>query len=97
MKEYQKNLPQGFRETLSLIVNVMKKIEKKDLKKGQLIFNTEVIFSRVLYLLGVDKLDFSTLFNFELAPVPTSLFKDTGEGRYSQTKSVLKNKLKIQV
>ena len=84
MKEYQKNLPQGFRETLSLIVNVMKKIEKKDLKKGQLIFNTEVFFSRVLCLFGVDKLNFSTLFSFELAPVPISLFKDTGEGRYSQ-------------
>lgn len=97
MKEYQKNLPEGFRETLSMKVNTMKKKEQKDSKKGQMIFNTEVIFSRVLYLLGVNRLDFSTLFNFELAPVPTSLFKDTGEGRYSQTKSVLKNKLKVEV
>ena len=33
----------------------------------------------------------------ELAPVPTGLFKDTGEGRYPTSKAVLKNALKVEV
>ena len=45
----------------------------------------------------MDQLDFSSLFNYEPAPVPTSLFKDTGDARYTATKSVLKNKLKVEL
>ena len=45
MAEYQQNLPEGFRETLSLQVKLMKKKEKKNSKTEQLMFNTEVIFS----------------------------------------------------
>ena len=37
------------------------------------------------------------LFKYELAPVPTALFKDTGEGRYPTSKAVLKNALKVEV
>ena len=51
----------------------------------------------MLYLLGSNQLDFTTLFNYELAPVPTSLFEDSGEARYPTTKSVLMNKLKVEV
>ena len=67
--------------------------KKKKKAVDQPSFNTELIFSRVLYLLGVHQLDFSTLFDYELAPVPTSLFEDTGEARYTSSKAVLKNKL----
>ena len=49
-------------------------------------YNTDVIMPRV-----------STIFNYELAPVPTSMFQDSGEARYSKTKSVLKIKLKVEV
>ena len=37
------------------------------------------------------------LFNYELAPVPTSLFTDTGEARYPKGKSTLKKKLEVEV
>ena len=73
--------------------------EKKRTKNLETIktFNTDLIFSRVVYLLSMDRLDFSSLFNYELAPVPNSLFKDTGDARYTSTISVLNNKLKVEV
>ena len=73
--------------------------EGKKKKKAvyQPTFNTELIFSRVIYLLGVHQLDFSTLFDYELAPVPTSLFEDTDDVYLASPKAVLKNKLKVEI
>ena len=67
-------------------------VKKKQAKEAS--GNTELIFSRVLYLAANGSIDFSTLFNYELAPVPTSLFKDTSEARYPSAKSTLMQKLK---
>ena len=53
--------------------------------------------SKVLYLVGNQQVEFSTLFKYELPPVPTSMFQDLGDKRNSKTKLVLKNKLKIEV
>ena len=63
--------------------------EAKSKKKNSTVghFSTDLIFSRVMYLLGTNQLNFSVLFNFELAPVPTSLFKDSGEAQYTKVKS----------
>ena len=82
---------------LSSKVITMTEGKKKKKAVDQPSFNTELIFSPVLYLLGVNQLDFSTLFDYELAPVPTSLFKDTGEARYISSMAVLKNKLKVEI
>ena len=49
-----------------------------------------------MYLLGKNQLDFNTIFNYELAPVVTSLFEDSGHARYSTSKSVLMNKIKAE-
>ena len=48
-------------------------------------------------LFSVDQISLEDLFNYELAPVPTSLFTDTVEGRYPEGKSTLKKKLKAEV
>ena len=45
----------------------------------------------------MDQLDFKNLFDYVLAPVPTSLFKDTGEPRFTSSKATLKNKIKVEV
>ena len=100
MNEFQEKLPEGFREKMSTRVVTMAEGKKKKEANATIQvkdYNTELIMSRVLYLLGNNQLDFSTLFNYELAPVPTSLFKDSGDARYPKTKSVLKNKLKVEV
>ena len=61
------------------------------------VYNTEIIFSRVMYLLSAGHIQMEVLFKYELAPIPTALFKDTGEGRHPTSKAVLKNALKIEV
>ena len=71
------------------------KVTKKELPLGE--FNTELIFSRVMYLLGNDQLQLSSVFNFELSPVPLSLFSESGDARYPSTKAVLMNTMKCEV
>ena len=55
--------------------------------------DTEIIFSRVMYLLSADQIQIKDLFTYELSPVSTALFKDI-EGRSKASKAVLKNALK---
>ena len=71
----------------------------KEAKKRKVVevYNTKIIFSRVLYLNSTDKIKINDLFSYEVAPIPTSLFKDAGEGRYSTSKVDLKNALKVAV
>ena len=66
-------------------------------KKVVEVYNTEIIFSRLPYLNSTDKIKINDLFSYELAPIPTYLFKDNGEGRYSTSKVHLKNALKVEV
>ena len=70
-----------------------KKKKKKDKENS---YNTDLIFLRVLLLLGTNQIDFEDLFDFELAAVSTSLFEESGVARYSKNKSVLLNKLKVK-
>ena len=48
-------------------------------------------------LLSVDKILLEDLFNYELAPVLTSLSTGTVEARYPKGKSTLKKKLNVEV
>ena len=50
-----------------------------------------------MYLLSAGHIQMEDLFKYELAPVPTTLFINTGEGRYPTSKAVLKNALKVEV
>ena len=43
------------------------------------------------------QLDINTLFNYELAPVVTSLFEDSSKPRYPTSKSDLVKPLKVEV
>ena len=47
--------------------------------------------------MSYEQMDLKSLFSYELAPVVTSLFKDSGEPRYATSKSDLKNSLKVEV
>ena len=58
--------------------------------------HNDLIFSRVLLLLGTNQIDFEDLFDFELEAVPASLFEESGVARYPKNKSVLLNQLKVE-
>ena len=95
MKEFQESLPDGFYATLPKKVITME--NKKTKAQVAEVFNTELIYSHAMCLLNVDQISLDDLFNYELAPVLTSLFTDTGEARYPKGKSTLKKKLKVEV
>ena len=88
--EFQQSRPGGFRSTLKKSVITMKESKKNRKKKVTEVYNTEIIFSRVIYLLSAGQIEIKDLFSYELSPVPTALFKDTGEGRYPTSKATLK-------
>ena len=75
MATFQQNLPESFREKLSSIVVTMGEGKKKKISDDKESFNADLIFSCVLYLLDIDQLNFSTLVNYELAPVPTPFLR----------------------
>ena len=99
MITFQESLPEGFRATLSTKVVNMTAGKKTSKNKENTVkqYNTDLIMSRVLYLLGNNQLDLEDVFKYELAPVPMSMFENTGEARYAPSKSDLMNKLKIEV
>ena len=98
MIEFQKSLPDGFREKLSSRVVTMSEAKiKKRIAEAKPVYNTEAIFARAMYLISIDRIDLERLFQFELASKPASLFKENGEARYTKSKSVIQRKLKVDV
>ena len=96
MQQFQE-LSDGFRNTLTTKVVLMTSAKDKKKKKDkENSYNTDLIFSRVLLLLGTNQIDFEDLFDFEMAAVPTSLFEESGVARYPKNKPVLLNKLKVE-
>ena len=76
LSEFQESLPSGFRKPLYSKVMTMTSCKDKKKKKNcnNNEFNTDLLFSRVFYLLGTHQINFENIFDYELAPVPTSLF-----------------------
>ena len=103
MTEFQRNLPEGFHEKLSSKVVIM--LNRKKSKNFEPIktFNTDLIFSCVVYMVSTDHHEFSAFYNYEFAPVSVSLFNRYWTCRininkiYTSKKSVLKNKFKVEV
>ena len=78
MLEFQRGLPEGFHSRLPTRVISMVK-GKRAKKKDEIVemYKNESIFSRVLYLLSANQIDLG-VFNYKVAPFPTSIFEDSG-------------------
>ena len=98
MKDFEKNFPHGFYDPIQKKVETMA-VMKKSIKVGEnKICDTNLIFSRVIGLQSSSRdVDIKAVLSFELSPIPTALFTDSGEMRISKSKSVLKNATKIEV
>ena len=86
MIRFQQCLSDGLKKTLKIQIVTMSTTKKKSQHTDDPVamnYNTD--------------LEFSNIFNYELAPVPKSMFQDSGETRYPKTKLVSKNKLKVEV
>jgi hypothetical protein len=96
MKEFESKWPEGFRNTISKRVITVSD-GKKHIKVGsQKVYDTTVFYSRVIGLQASSReIDLKNILGYELAPVPTSMFLDSGEMRICKSKSDLKNKMAI--
>ena len=98
MKQFESKWPTGFDEKISKVVEIQA-AGKKHLKVGNTkVFDTNLIYTRVIGLQASSRdIDINELLAHELAPVPTSMFADTGDMKISKSKSDLKKLLQTTV
>ncbi|KAK3106543.1 hypothetical protein FSP39_022295 [Pinctada imbricata] len=95
MSEFEQSLPNGFYNTLSKRVVTMS-VGRKSVKVGDCeVYDTQMIYARVMGLLSTRELDLKELLSHELSPIPPSMFDDKGDLRIATSKSALKRKLQI--
>ena len=73
-------------------------VTRKHIKIGAAkMFNTTLLFSRVIGLQASSRetIDIRNLLSYELAPVPTSMFTDSGDMRIGKSKEQLKTQLQV--
>ncbi|MES9884531.1 MAG: hypothetical protein ABW185_27110 [Sedimenticola sp.] len=97
MKNYEDSWPSGFHSTLGKKV-VSMDATNKHIKVGNTrVFDTKLIYSRVMGLQVSRNINIKDVLQYELAPVPASIFDDNGDMRITNTKSTLKRKLQVDV
>lgn len=95
MVTFEQTWSNDFYQSLSNNVVTMA-IGKRSVKcETGIIYDTELIYSRVMGLATSRNIDLKTLFQHELAPLPTSMFDDNGNMRIATSKSILKRKLQV--
>ena len=96
LRSYEQSLPEGFHNPISRTVKTMASMKKHIDIDNRQIYDTNLIYSRVLGLQGSRDISFSDILHYELSPVPTSMFHENGEIRICKAKSVLKNKIQVE-
>ena len=73
-------------------------VSKKQIKVGPAdVFDTTLIYSRVLCLQQVHDINIRDVLQYELSPVAPSMFEDNGDIRICKSKATLKNRLQVEV
>jgi hypothetical protein len=90
VEKFISELPDAFYKPLSNQVKTMKKLLKSIRVDDVEIIDTSLIYSRVIALqLTNDALKVENIFRYELSPIPTSIFTDTGDLRPAKSKAEL--------
>ena len=77
-KKFTSSLPEAFNAPISHKVVTMK-FQKKGMKvSGKVVCDLESLFARLLVVGGQRKVELSSLFKYELSPVPLSIIDDNG-------------------
>lgn len=94
MTEYLEGWPQTFNKPLKRPVELM---SKQHTKIGSVtVYDTSLIYSRVLCLQKVRDINMQDVLSYELAAFPPSMFDEkTGDMRLTSSKSTLKTKLQV--
>ena len=92
---YEGRWTDDFYSSLTKVVTMV--ASKRGVTLGSnVIFDTELIYSRAIGLLPSRNIDYRDIFKYELSPVQTLMFDDSGAMRITKTKSVLKQKLRVE-
>ncbi len=96
MHTYGEKLSEGFYSAISSPIIYMSN-RRKHMQVGSVMtYDTDFIFNCTLGLLASGDIDFQSLFSYEFAPVPTSLFMQDGGLHPATAKSKLKNCLQVE-
>ena len=78
--DFENDLPTGFWDSIGKKVKTMA-ITKKGIAIGpKVLYDTQLILSRMIGLQASSReVDFKDVLSYELAPIPTALFDDSGE------------------
>ena len=95
MTEFESGWPTSFNKTLTKNVTMMTSAKKSIKLDGQPVYDTELIYTRVICLQQYRDIDITDVLSYELSPVPASLFDESGAMR-AQSKAVLKMKLQVE-
>ena len=79
-----------------LVVPIGSKTKWRSKAATEEIYDIELLFSRVIYLLSIGETEFEDLLDFELSPLSISLCNEMCELRYTKAKSALQTKLKVE-
>ena len=95
-EEFETSWPKGFRASISKKVITMAAM-KKHIKVGSTsVYDTNLIYSRVIGLQGSRDISMKDILQYELSPMPTSLFHDDVTMRIPSNKSSLKKALQVE-
>ena len=98
MEEFQGMWPSSFHKPLHKCVTTMAQVKKNSKVRSMKILDTGMIYARAMALQYSQRnYNIKNLMSHELASKPASMFDESGAMRVAKTKSVLKNKLKVEV
>ena len=95
MAEFDSGWPTSFNKTITKKVTMMastKKSIKLDVKP---VYDTELIYTRVICLQQYMNIDIKDVLSYELSPVSASLFDESGT-MHAQSNAVVKTKLQVE-
>ena len=80
MLDFEKALPTGFWTCTERKIKTMAVMKKRISIGSKVLYDTELIFSRVIGLQASSReVNFKDVLSYELAPIPTALFDDSGK------------------
>ena len=98
MKDFENGWPNNFNDKLSRVVKTQAESRKCIKIGGAKVFDTEFIYSRVIGIHASSRdIGIKQLLSYELSPVPTAMFSESGDMRVAKSKSVLKKALQKEV
>ncbi len=85
LEEFERRLPEGFRASISKKVITMKTMRKHITVGSIPVYDTNLIYSRVIGLQGSRDISMDNILQYDLSPVPTPCFMRMGQYVYLQT------------